>query len=171
MLSFGSVSFAVTEAAYRTLQRSTRFRVPAHERVGAQVGYQYTGPGQDGITLSGVILPTYRGRLGVLDDLRTLAAEGEARPLTSGTGEALGRWIVDEITEERSHLFRDGAPRKVTYSVKLLRDDDDPAGGLSQLEQAAAETGDVAAVVGAVRDAVAAGEDSPGVIAAARGAA
>ena len=170
MLTFGTVAFSVAQAAYQVLRRATRYRVPAHERVGARIAYQYTGPGEDGITLSGTIMPTYRGRPGVLDDLRDLAAAGEARLLTSGTGEGFGRWIVDEVTEERSALFSDGAPRKIEFTVKLLRDDDAPGGRQTRLETAADTTGDVGAVLDAMRAAVAAGEDSAGVVAAARGA-
>lgn len=170
MLTFGTVGFSVAEAAYQTLRRATRYRVPAHERVGTRLAYQFTGPGEDSITLSGGIMPTYRGRPGVLDDLRTLAAAGAPRLLTSGTGEAFGRWVIDEVTEERSALFSTGQPRKIAFTVKLLRDDDAPTGRQTQLENAAAATGDVAAVVDGMRTAVAAGEDSAGVIAAARGA-
>ena len=170
MLTFGAVAFSVSSAAYQELRRATRFRVPVHERVGTQVGYQFTGPGEDSITLSGVIMPTYRGRPRVLDDLRALAGEGESRLLTSGTGEDFGRWIMQDLTEGRSGLFSTGQPRKIAFTVKLLRDDDAPSGRQTQLEAAAAANGDVPAVVEAVRTAVASGEDSAGVVAAARGA-
>ena len=170
MLTFGTVAFSVAEAAYQTLRPATRYRVPAHERIGMQLTYQFTGPGEDSITLSGVIMPTYRGRPGVLDDLRTLGAAGEPRLLTSGVGEALGRWIIDDVTEERSALFSTGQARKIEFTVKLLRDDGAPTGRQTQLENAAAATGAVAEVIGAMRTAVDAGEDSARVIAAARGA-
>ena len=171
MLTFGPVAFSVTEAAYQALRRATRFRVPVHERVGTQVGYQFTGPGEDSITLSGVIMPTYRGRPGVLDDLRALGAAGQPRLLTAGTGESFGQWIMGELSEERSALFADGRARKHVFTVNLLRDDAAPTGRQTRLENAAADTGDVRAVLDATRAAVASGEDSAGVIAAARGAA
>ena len=171
MLSLGTVRFSVSEAAYQTLARATRYRLPAHERVGNQVAYQYTGPGEDTITLSGIIMPTYRGRPGVLDDLREVGAAGEPRVLTSGTGRVLGRWIIDEVTEKRSAMFSRGEPRKIEFKVKLRRDDDAAAGRTDQLASAAAATGDTRAVVAAVEAAVGAGADPPGVIAAARAAA
>ena len=170
MLTIGPVAFSVAEAAYQALSRATQYRLPAHERIGTQLAYQYTGPGEDSITLSGTIMPTYRGRPGVLDDLRELAAAGESRLLTSGTGEAFGRWIIGEVTEERSALFSDGRARKIEFKVKLLRDDAAPGGRETQLEDASAATGNARAVLDATSTAVAAGEDSPGVIAAARAA-
>ncbi len=124
MLTYGSVSFSVAQAAYQALRRSTRYRVPAHDRVGDRPGYQFTGPGEDSITLSGVIMPTYRGRPAVLDDLRALGAEGEAHPLTGGTGEVFGRWIMSQLTDERSALFDNGQARKIAFTLSLMRDDD-----------------------------------------------
>ena len=171
MLTFGAVSFSVNEAAYQTLRRTTRWRIPVLDRIGAEPAYQYTGPGEDSITLAGTIMPTYRGRPSVLDDLRELGAAGESRLLTAGTGEAFGRWIIDEVTDERSSLFDNGAARKIAFTVKLLRDDDAPSGRQAQLENAAGATGDSAAVLAAIQAAVDAGEDSAGVVAAAEQAA
>ena len=171
MLTFGPVSFSVASAAYQALRRATRYRVPSHERIGSPPGYQFTGRGEDGVTLSGVIMPTYRGRPALLDELRALAGEGESQILTTGTGENLGRWIMDELTEERSGLFSRGEARKIAFTVKLMRDDDTPSGRLEGLETAAAANGNVRAVVDATAAAVARGDDSPGVIASAQGAA
>ena len=168
MLTFGTVGFSVAEAAYQALRRATRYRVVAHERIGTRPAYQYTGPGEDTITLEGVIMPTYRGRPGVLDDLRALADTGESRLLTAGTGEGFGRWVIDEVTEERTALFSTGQARRIAFTARLLRDDDAPGGRLAALEAAAAAAGDVRAVLDAMRTAVATGEDSAGVVAAAR---
>lgn len=170
MLTFGTVAFSVSAAAYQALRRTARYRIPVHERIGVRPSYQYTGPGEEGITLSGVIMPTYRGRPAVLDELRALAAEGESRKLTSGIGEDFGRWIVGELTEEQSRLFSTGQARKVAFTVRLLRDDDELSGRLDQLERRASATGNVSGVIDAVRAAVEGGQDAQGVIDAARGA-
>ena len=171
MLTFGTVAFSVTEAAYQTLRRASRYRVPALERVGTELAYQYTGPGEESITLAGAIMPTYRGRPGVLDDLRALAAAGESRLLTSGNGEAFGRWVIEEVSEERSGLFNNGAARKIEFTLNLLRDDGSPRGLQTRLMNAAATTGSTAAALDRMGTAVDAGEDAAGVIAAAQGAA
>ena len=171
MLTLGTIAFGVTEAAYQTLRRVTRFRLPAEQRVRGPLRYQYTGPGEDGITLSGVIMPTYRGRPGMLADLRALALEGQSHTLSAGTGEQLGRWAIAELSEQRSQLFSDGQARKIAFTVRLVHDDDTPAGQLVQLERAAAANGNVRAVTDATAAAVARGDGSAGVVAAARGAA
>ena len=170
MLTFGTVAFSVTEAAYQTLRRAAQFRLPQLQHVGARPGYQFTGPGEESIALAGTIMPTYRGRPAVLDDLRALAAEGRAQTLTSGTGATLGRWMLAEVAEEQSGLFSTGQARKIAFTARFLRDDDEPSGRQAQLEQRAGAVGNVAGVLDATSAAVAAGEDSPSVIAAARGA-
>ena len=170
MLTWGTIAFSVSEAAYQALRRSTQYRVPMHQRIGVRPGYQYTGPGEESITLSGVIMPTYRGRPAVLEDLRLLAAEGEAQKLTAGTGEDLGRWIMGDLHEERSGLFSNGQARKVAFTAKLLRDDDETSGLQTGLQQRSAAAGDVSGILDAVDTAVKNGESSSGVIAAARGA-
>lgn len=149
MLTFGPIAFSVSAAAFQQFQRSTRYRWPAHERVGVRPVYQYTGPGEESIAISGAIFPTYRGRPSALEELRSLAGEGKPRLLTAGTGESFGRWFIDSVDEERSFLFADGAPRKVTYTLKLRRDDDAPSGRQDGLESAARRVGDVRTVIDA----------------------
>ena len=168
MLTFGDLPFSVSGAVYQALRRATAFRLAAQERIGVRPGYHFTGPGEESITLSGVIMPTYRGRPAMLDDLRALA--GESRKLTSGTGEDLGRWMIAELNEEQSALFDNGKARKVVFTARLLRDEDEPSGRLDGLERRSAAQGDVGAVLDATRAAVAGGQDSAGVIAAAEGA-
>lgn len=170
MLTFGTVQFSVTQAAYQSLRRAAQYRLPQMQRVGTRLGYQYTGPGEESIALAGTIMPTYRGRPAVLDDLRALAAQGRSQVLTAGTGEQLGRWMLAEVTEERSGFFGDGQARKIAFTAKLLRDEDAESGRLARLEQDAAATGDIAAIFDAMQGAIDRGEDSASVIAAAQGA-
>ena len=171
MLTFGPVSFQVAEAAYQALTRAARYRTPALERVGSRPAYHFLGPGEESITLTGVIMPTYRGRPAVLDDLRALAGAGEARELTAGTGRVLGRWLLNDVSDERTGLFDNGAARRVAYTLRLVRDDEGPSGRQGALETASAAHGNVAAVVTAVQDAAGAGGDAAAVLAAAEGAA
>lgn len=171
MLTFGTVSFQVAATAYQALSRATRWRTPTVDRVGGPPAYHFLGPGEDAVTLQGVIMPTYRGRPAVLDDLRAIAGAGEARELTAGTGRVFGQWLLNAITDERTGLFADGAARKVSYTLRFVRADEVRGGLRGALQGAAAAHGDSAAVVNAVRNAAAAGGDGAAVLAAAEGAA
>ena len=158
MLTFGTVRFSVTEAAYQALRRATQFRLPQLQHVGARPGYHFTGPGEESIALAGVIMPTYRGRPGVLDDLRGLG--GRPHVLTAGTGESLGRWILAEVTEERSGFFNTGQARKIAFTARLLRDEDAESGRQTQLQQRSGAVGSVSAVTDAIQSSIDAGQSA-----------
>lgn len=87
MMTLGPVAFSVATTAFQRLRRVTGFRWPTLDRVGRWPARQFTGPGQDQITLDGVVMPTYRGSVGSIEDLRELALAGQ--PAIGGHGRGL----------------------------------------------------------------------------------
>lgn len=85
MLMLGSYQFSIDTAAYQQLQRSTAYKWQGQDRVGQREALQYTGPGQDSVTLTGVVFPQYKGGTGQLNAMRALAATGQPQILVSGT--------------------------------------------------------------------------------------
>ena len=79
-----------TGVAYQELQRTTAQRWSQHERVGRRAAQQHLGPGDDDITLPGVIAPEICGNLAPLSltYLRKMMAEGKPQLLivTSAAG-------------------------------------------------------------------------------------
>ena len=121
MLQLGSFQFGINTAAYQTLQRTTEYRWPSQDRFGKGPVLQHVGQGADTITLPGVIYPEWRGGLGQIDDLRKLAAEGKPQTMIDGTGNVLGRWVIERL-EEKQAVFADaGVPRKQEFTVQLRR--------------------------------------------------
>ena len=121
MLQLGPFQFGVSTAAYQTLQRTTEYRWPSQDRFGKGPVLQHVGQGADTITLPGVIYPEWRGGLGQIDDLRKLAAEGKPQTMIDGTGNVLGRWVIERL-EEKQAVFADaGVPRKQEFTVQLRR--------------------------------------------------
>ncbi|MCP5136025.1 MAG: phage tail protein [Gammaproteobacteria bacterium] len=120
MLSIGPYQLGVDTAALDTLSRVTEYRWAAPERIGASGRQQYMGPGKDTITVSGVILPHYRGGLGQLDAMR--AEAGQGKPLIVFDHRELstvyGKWCIVRISETRSrHLG--AAPRRIEFSLEM----------------------------------------------------
>ncbi len=167
MLTWGEVAFGVETAAYQALRRAATYRIPAQERIANRPGLQFTGPGEETVSISGVMMPGYRGEPATFEALRAQGAAGTAHKLTSGTGEDLGRWALADVTEERSGLFDDGAARKIAFNARFVRDDEEPRGRAAQIEQSSTATGATAPAIDAMRAAVAAGENSADVIDAA----
>jgi len=125
MMALGLFVFSLETLAYQELQRQTEWRHPSSARVGARAAHQYVGPGADQITLPGVLLPQLAGTRLSLDILREMANTGRAWILIDGTGRIYGTFIIERITEGQSLFFRDGAPRRIEFSLSLTRVDND----------------------------------------------
>ena len=174
MLMFGDVPFEAPATAYQTLKRNSEYRQPSQDRVHQYPIHQFTGLGRDTIAVDGVVFPGHFGVSGIshLARLRALAEAGEPRILVAGTGEVFGKYVVTGIEETRTRVFRDGAARRVAWRLSLARYGDDAPGGYQDAMAAAATAnGDVRAVTDAAAGAVADGQSSVGVRAAAEGAA
>lgn len=128
LMSLGLFTFGLDTAPFDTLKRSTAQRWASKDRIGRLAAQQWVGPGEDTITLDGVLMPELTGGTESLDKLREMAAAGKAWILTAGTGEILGRWIITQVEETRSALLGNGLARKIAFSLSLKAyDDDDPA--------------------------------------------
>jgi hypothetical protein len=124
MMALGMFVFSLPTLAYQELQRQTDWRHPSSSRVGTNPARQFAGRGEDAITLPGIILPELAGTALSLDALRMMADTGKAWPLVEGTGRILGIWIIDSVSETRTLFFRDGAARRIEFSISLKRIDD-----------------------------------------------
>ncbi|MFY0309621.1 phage tail protein [Leisingera sp. D0M16] len=129
MLQLGSYQFSIDNAAYQNLQRSTEYRWAAQERIGAADCLQFTGFGSDSITLQGVIYPHFRGGLGQVDKMRRTASLGFPLPLVAGTGQVLGVWVVEGVSEGQRTFAAQGAPLRQDFTISIRRYD----GGLRSL--------------------------------------
>jgi phage protein U len=127
MMALGLFVFGLHTAPYQQLQRQTSWRHPATSRVSARPGRQFAGRGDDTITLSGVLYPEITGGKLTIEALKAMADEGMAWPLIEGTGLFYGLFVVEDVSETHSEFFPDGAPRKIEFSIKLVRTDDEPS--------------------------------------------
>ena len=138
MMALGLYVFSLSTAAYQQLQRQTNWRHPSNSRIGALPARQYLGKGEDTITLSGLIMPELTGERVSLNALRLMADTGKAWPMVEGTGRIYGLWIIESFSETNALFFRDGAPRRIEFTLTLQRADD------SQIEL----LGDILSTVG-----------------------
>ncbi|MFG5777710.1 phage tail protein [Comamonas sp. J-3] len=132
MAALGQFVFGLPTLAYTELQRSQEWRHPSNSRVGDRPARQYVGPGDDKITLTGLLVPEFMGDRKALVLLAEMAEAGKAYNLTTG-GENLHAWVIESINQTRSTFIREGAARRIEFTLQLARVDDqqvDPAGGL-----------------------------------------
>lgn len=127
MMALGLFVFGLHTLPYQQLQRQLQWRHPSNSRVGARPARQYAGRGDETITLSGVLYPELTGGKISLAALEAMADEGLAWPLIEGTGFYYGLFVVEEQSTTHTAFFPDGAPRKIEFSLKLARVDDEPS--------------------------------------------
>ncbi|PUA16837.1 phage tail protein [Glaciimonas sp. PCH181] len=136
MMCLGMFVFSLPTLAYQELQRQTAWKHVSNARVGARDAWQYTGKGDDTITLSGWIAPELTGSLYSLDAVRLMADTGKSWILIQGTGRIYGAFVITGMTEGRSLLARNGDAGRVEFSISLTRTDESVLsmlGGLGNL--------------------------------------
>ncbi|CAN7191130.1 phage tail protein [Trinickia sp. LjRoot230] len=118
-------AFQLSTAAYLELQRRTTWKHPSSSRVGARNARQFNGPGDDTITLTGLLSPDNDiGSLSSLKKLRKMGDDGEAYVLVDGAGHVYGAFIIESVEESQTLFKVNGTPRRVEFTINLARVDD-----------------------------------------------
>lgn len=113
----------VFEAAFpfADLARREGWRHATADRVGARAASQYVGPGEDTLSLSGILIPEAGARYSSIDTLRALADAGDALPFLDGTGVIWGEYVIGALDTRRRNVTVDGLPRAVDFTLDLAR--------------------------------------------------
>lgn len=134
MMAFGYFIFNLYTVPYQSQQQEREWRHAAHDRVGARPAYQFLGPGEESMTLSGTLMPELSGGRVSLELLTKMADTGQAYPLIEGSGVFHGMFVASSISQTRTEFFSDGAARKIEFTVKLTRVDERDRGLLGVLD-------------------------------------
>ncbi len=115
MLALGLFVFMRQTLPYQTMQRDSTFRWPSNARMGKRNAFQYTGPENDTITISGELFPEITGGTLSLSAVRLMAEQGKAWPLIDGTGMIYGMFVINSVSETGT-LF---LPGRITAQNQL----------------------------------------------------
>ncbi|PRH10721.1 phage tail protein [Burkholderia multivorans] len=122
MMSLDSFVFSLQSAPYKELQRQRNWKHRTSSRVGARDASQYTGIGDDTITLNGMVAPDNGiGTAASLDDLAKMADEGDAYVLVDGAGRVYGAYVIESLNETASYHTPEGIARKIEFNLTLKR--------------------------------------------------
>lgn len=124
MMALGMFVFGMHTLAYQEFQRQTEWRHSSTSRIGTNPARQFLGRGDDTITLPGVLVSGLTGTQVSLDVLRQMADTGKAWTLIEGTGRIYGIWVIESMQETRTYFFKDGAARRIEFTLTLKRIDD-----------------------------------------------
>lgn len=131
MMALGPFRFGMTNGAYQQFARSAGYRWSKLDRIGREPALQYLGPDTQEVTIEGVIYPHYKGGLHQVDRMRLTAAPGLPLMMVDGLGWVWKRWVILRLEEHKSYFLRDGAPRKITFSLTLQSYGPDAGGDLA----------------------------------------
>ncbi|WP_061778836.1 phage tail protein [Sphingomonas sanguinis] len=127
LLALGMFAFGIDTLAFDAIQRKSSWRHATATRIGARDATQFTGPGDETISLPGSVFTEIAGGEVSLDEIRRMANTGDAWPLVDGRGYVYGAFVITTLTETKKHLWPDGAPRQIDFAIELLRVDEDEA--------------------------------------------
>lgn len=126
MLSLDKFVFGLQTAPYKELQRQRNWKHRSSSRVGARDGSQFTGAGDDTITLNGMVSPTNGiGTSASIDALAKMGDEGDAYVLADGSGYIYGAYIIESLNETATYHTEEGIPKKIEFNLSLKRVPDD----------------------------------------------
>ena len=121
LYALGMFVFASDTLAPADLQRSAAWRHSSANRIGARPASQFTGPGEETVTLSGQLVPEIAGAYSDIDRLREMAATGDQHALTGGDGEVFGTFVIVSADDNRTVLIEGGKGRSVDFTLSLKR--------------------------------------------------
>ena len=124
MMSLDQFVFSLRTVPYKELLRQRTWKHRTNSRVGARDASQFTGVGDDTITLNGMIAPETIGSIVSLERLAAMGDVGDAYVLVDGTGNVYGAFVIDSLNETATYHTKEGVPRKIEFNRTLKRVDD-----------------------------------------------
>ncbi|MFP2768343.1 phage tail protein [Oceanisphaera sp. KMM 10153] len=124
MMTLGYFVFSRQTLPYQSEQDEKAWRHPSVSRIGARPSSQFLGPDNQTKTLGGVLLPEITGGTPSLKQLEEMGDTGKAYPLIDGLGQMHGMFVIEGISTTKTEFFKDGAARRIEFSIKLKRVDD-----------------------------------------------
>lgn len=124
MMTLGLFVFMRQTLPYQAFEHQIAWRHPANSRVGLRPSTQFLGQDDENITLTGTLLPEFTGGTLSLEALRLMADTGLAWPLIEGTGFIYGMFVITSLNKTRTVFFKDGAARRIEFTLSLKRVDD-----------------------------------------------
>jgi len=120
LLSIGMFAFSVATLSHDELKRKRSWRHATTSRIGARDATQFTGPGEDNVSISGSAYAELQDGRASLDQLAAMAATGEPQQLVDGMGSVYGSFVIVALDEGQRHFFPNGQPRRIDFSLELL---------------------------------------------------
>ncbi len=123
MMALGGFIFSLMTLAYQSAQRQREWRHSDTPRIGKRPICQFMGPGAEKITLTGLLVPEFKGTPFSLDALTAMAANGQAYSLVDGSGYVHGAFVIESLTDNQTVFTQYGTPQRIEFTLTLKRVD------------------------------------------------
>lgn len=125
----GTVVIDTAPFSIDEMERVADASIVAKPVIGGRMPKEFTGEGEDDITLSGQILPLHVGGMNELETLHEMRRRGARFPVQRGDGWRPGWYAITRITENHRDLSRDGIGHVVQHEISMTRVDGDAGDG------------------------------------------
>ncbi|CDO35814.1 phage tail protein [Novosphingobium sp. KN65.2] len=119
LAALGMFVFETNSLLPDRIGRDRDWRHERTPRFGARAASQFTGPGEDRITLAGMLVPEIAGSYSAIEKIAEMADAGEAWQLADGSGKIYGTYTIERLSEDKSNLIDDGRPRQTGFTIEL----------------------------------------------------
>lgn len=117
---------------FETVSRDATFNVPAQNRLSRDPAHQFTGPGEDVITVEGRLFPHHFGGEGTLEGIVQSGRAGKPLmlircvPIQNGfEGIVVGNFLIRRVRKQHQKIGSTGTAHIIDFTVELVRYGDD----------------------------------------------
>ncbi|AWK40035.1 phage tail protein [Photorhabdus laumondii subsp. laumondii] len=123
MAALGLFVFMLKTTPYQSMQHQQSWRHAFNSRIGIRPAWQFLGPGNDTMTLSGSLYPEITGGRLSLTVLQVMADSGKAWSFIDGSGTVYGMFVIESIDQTKTEFMSNGSARKIDFTLTLRRVD------------------------------------------------
>lgn len=119
---------------FETIQRDVQYTWTSADRLSRDPAMQFTGPGEDNVTIEGRMYPYHFGGLSTIERMRAAGRAGKPMmlvrfyPLTNPDGygsEVIGNYVIRRVRTTEQKIGPIGIAHKIDFSLELQRYGDD----------------------------------------------
>ncbi len=121
LASLGLFIFDLASLPFNEVGRRRDWRHARSERVGVRDAFQFTGPGQDRVSLQGAIVPGVAGSFASIETLVQMAETGDVHQFADGTGRIWGGFVIQSLDTRGRYITVDGVPRMIDFAIEIER--------------------------------------------------
>ncbi|MCC8374769.1 MULTISPECIES: phage tail protein [Photorhabdus] len=123
MAALGLFVFMLKTTPYQSMQHQQSWRHAFNSRIGMRPAWQFLGPDNDTMTLSGSLYPEITGGRLSLTVLQVMADSGKAWSFIDGSGTVYGMFVIESIDQTKTEFMSNGSARKIDFTLTLRRVD------------------------------------------------